>query len=143
MRALGVGGTYVNVACGEWPQIEALRADGVDVWGLEPYQANTSRHIVTTIGALPLPVDGVCSNNYLEHVQDPAAFLRQCAQMLRPGGKMVHSTVCYEYVIEQSPFHLHFLCGRSPEVCARRAGLVFDGLERHADGYLGHFRKAQ
>jgi SAM-dependent methyltransferase len=46
-------------------------------------------------GTVPLDdasVDVVLSTQVLEHVSDPALYLRECARLLRPGGRMLLST---------------------------------------------------
>jgi len=37
--------------------------------------------------------DIVCASEVLEHVRDPASFLSQCCQTLRPGGSLFLSTI--------------------------------------------------
>jgi 2-polyprenyl-3-methyl-5-hydroxy-6-metoxy-1,4-benzoquinol methylase len=69
------------------------------------------------------------SNNYLEHVQFPAAFFNECGGLIAPKGKMAHSTPCFDYVYEFSAFHLYFYCGESIRKLAERTG--FRVLSEH------------
>lgn len=46
-------------------------------------------------GTLPAPdasFDAVLSTQVLEHVQDPPLYMRECARVLRPGGRLLLST---------------------------------------------------
>lgn len=51
--------------------------------------------VIASDGSLPLDddaVDGVLSTQVLEHVADPATYLRECHRVLRPGGQLLLST---------------------------------------------------
>jgi 2-polyprenyl-3-methyl-5-hydroxy-6-metoxy-1,4-benzoquinol methylase len=79
--------------------------------------------------------DGIMTNDFLEHVQDPEAFFKECANLLVPSGKMAHSTGCYDYVYEFSPFHLFFFCGESVQRLIARTGfrLLAEHRDEHPD----------
>jgi SAM-dependent methyltransferase len=115
---------YINYACGDWAQgVAHLRDLGWNVVGFEPFQDNASPHIArSAIDPLLEPSDGVFTHNYLEHIQDPDAFIRDCLRFLTPDGTMAHSTPCYEYRFAQSPFHLYFFCGNSMDRLVQRHG---------------------
>jgi len=46
-----------------------------------------------TLLSLPKRYDVVCSLEVLEHVDNPAAFLSTCAELLKPGGHLFLSTI--------------------------------------------------
>ncbi len=48
--------------------------------------------IASLAAAKPASYDVVCSYQVLEHVVDPAGFLRDCLACLRPGGRLIVST---------------------------------------------------
>ena len=125
-------GRYLNYACGDWSRgVAHLRGLGWRVWGYEPFQPVRSRGIVRDLGDCPgIPVDGVMTHNYIEHVQDPLAFFGECAALLVEGGVMAHSSSCYEYVCETSPFHLFFYCGDAVDRLAKRGGFTLVGDHR-------------
>lgn len=127
-------GTYVNWGSGgAWNStIKSLRHDGWLVWGYEPSSPQLSQFVVTKREDLPQRVDGIFSNNVIEHFLDPVAQFKDFHALLPPGGLMAHSTACYEYAYEYSRFHTVFLTGRSPHVLAERTG--FEVIERKADG---------
>lgn len=131
---------YLNYACGDWTAgCERLRALGWQVWGYEPFQRVASPAIRTdAIGDAATRYDGLMSHNYVEHVQDPVAFFRTCHGLLKPGGVMAHSSACFDYVFEVSPFHLFFYCGRAVERVAERTGFRVRAEYRVDQEYPGH-----
>jgi len=124
-------GRYLNYACGDWSVgIEHLTSLGWNVTGFEPFQTVHSASIVTDRARLHGEgYDGLYTHNFLEHVQDPMQFLRECSELIAPGGKMAHSSACFDYVFEVSPFHLFFYCGDSVRHLAHRTG--FQLLAEH------------
>lgn len=60
--------------------VQAARQAGLDV---------DMRGIDAEAQALPAGYDVVCHFQVLEHVDDPAGFMRHCVDALRPGGKLV------------------------------------------------------
>jgi hypothetical protein len=123
---------YLNYACGDWiAGVDRLRAYGWRIWGFEPFQQVSSPAILNDYESLmQRTYAGLMSNNYLEHVQYPAAFFNECFKLIVPGGKMAHSTACYEYIYEYSPFHLYFPCGDSVRKLAQRTNFRILGEQR-------------
>jgi SAM-dependent methyltransferase len=86
-------------------------------------------------GTLPLDegsVDLVLSTQVLEHVEDPALYLSECARVLRPGGSLVLSTHGIMYLHRDPDDFWRWTCDGLEKVVAD-AGL--DVAE--ADGVLG------
>lgn len=117
---------YLNYASGDSRYgLGHLRKSGWNVVGFEPFQHNPCDFIIQDRTLLEKSAfDGLFSNNYLEHTQDPVEFLKECAALLKEGGRMAHSTPCYSYLFENSPFHLYFFEGRSVAAMCTAAGLV-------------------
>jgi hypothetical protein len=93
---------------------ERLRLLGWQVRGYEPFQRVESEAIVTDRNSvMSTQYDGLMTHNFIEHVQDPLAFFNECSSMIKPGGKMAHSSACFDYVFEVSPFNLFFYCDNS------------------------------
>jgi len=114
-------GRYLNYACGLWTRGASRLTDaGWDVWGYEPYITQFHPRISPTVPEGPF--DGLFSHNFLEHPQDPRVFLSACHALLKPGGRMAHSTPCYEYLFERSPVHLYFFVGGSVSALCEATG---------------------
>lgn len=116
---------YLNYASGKSSYgLGHLRKSGWNVIGFEPFQENSCEYIIKDKYAIAgCLFDGIFTNNYLEHTQDPVKFLQECSAILKKGGKMAHSTPCYSYLFENSPFHLYFFEGRSVAAMCASAGI--------------------
>jgi hypothetical protein len=130
-------GEYLNYACGDWTKgVERLRSLGWQVWGFEPFQQVASKAIVTRQDlVVGKQYDGLMSHNYIEHVQDPEAFFNECSELIVSGGTMAHSSACFDYVFEVSPFHLFFYCGESVQRLAARTGFKILAEHRSDQGF--------
>ena len=127
------GNAYVNWGCGVWnTTVDRLRAEGSDVWGYEPSASVASSFVATQKENLPTPIAGIFSNNVIEHFVDPVAQFEEFNSILPVGGRMAHSSPCYEYRYAFTRFHTIFLLGRSPEMLAARTG--FKVVEKIIDG---------
>jgi len=130
--------TYLNWGCGAWSRtIDVLRHDGWDVWGFEPSASVSGQHIAKSRAELSTLFDGIFSNNVIEHFRDPVAQFREFHSRLKQGGKMAHSSPCYEYAYSFSRFHTVFLLGRSPYLLAEKTG--FEVIDKVRDGEYVNF----
>lgn len=118
------GWPYLDWGCGgAWSRtIEQLRGEGWDVWGYEPSAEAAGNFVVNQRGAISARFGGIFSNNVIEHFRDPVAQFRDFHSVLAEGGRMAHSSPCYEYAYSHTRFHTLFLLGRSPHVLAERTG---------------------
>lgn len=118
---------YLNYGCGNWSKsLQNLRDKGYQVYGYEPYAADTfNPYMITSAEELKkIRFDGIYSNDVLEHFLDPVRDLGFMKSLLKDSTcKMVHATACYTYKYAHTRFHTHFFTGNSVAIMARRAGL--------------------
>jgi SAM-dependent methyltransferase len=117
-------GSYLNFGCGcHSSTIARLRANGWNVVGYDAYLPTKDFMVTDRVELSGMRFDGIFSNNLLEHLQDPVATLLFMKGLLKPGGRMAHSTPCYRYCYEWSPLHLFFFEGNSVEALCNAVGL--------------------
>jgi SAM-dependent methyltransferase len=84
----------VDYGCANKPY-GALLPAGADHVGADLAGNPNADVLLAPDGSVPLPsgsADIVLSTQVLEHVADPALYLRECARLLRPGGSLVLTT---------------------------------------------------
>lgn len=120
-------GVYINYGAGAWSQsVQRLRSQGWNVFAYEPHHSAISRSagVISSLEELhTMRFDGIFSNNVLEHFRQPVNELQRLSSLLKPGGKMAHTTPCYEYLYEYTRFHLFFFPGLSRHILIEKAGL--------------------
>ena len=94
----------LDYACGAWNKhIQVLQSQGYDIIGYDPF--------VGSQRMLPPKEDSydiVMCNNYIEHVIDPIEDLRKMVKLIKPGGRWIVSTSCFEYAFEFTHYHTYF-----------------------------------
>lgn len=80
--------------------------------------------------------DAVLSTQVLEHVPDPAAYLQECARLLKPGGRLLVTT---HGMFEEHgcPHDYHRWTSRGLENAIARAGLVVEDSWKLTAGARG------
>jgi SAM-dependent methyltransferase len=136
-------GRLLDVGCGKGRFLEAARAAGWDVLGIEfaPASAEAARAaygVEVIVGdflelALEGGFDAVTMWHVLEHVPDPAAAVARAADLLRPGGRIVISVPNLASLQARFggerwfhldlPRHLFHFSPRSLSALVERAGL--------------------
>jgi 2-polyprenyl-3-methyl-5-hydroxy-6-metoxy-1,4-benzoquinol methylase len=76
--------TGIEVARKTFPNINFFLADGQSLYA----------EFLATVG----PVDVVLSTEVIEHVYDPRGFLRNCYELLKPGGTIILTTPYHGYL---------------------------------------------
>ena len=109
-RATLAGATVVDVGCGGGILAESMAARGADVTGIDLSEKPLAvaslhglesgvhvRYECIAAEALaarePARYDVVTCMEMLEHVPDPAAIVRACATLVKPGGHVFFSTI--------------------------------------------------
>lgn len=83
----------------------------VDLETVEPFQFDRSR-LVLTDANLPLPFkegefDMLVSIEGIEHLENPSAFVRECARIVKPGGMVILSTPNVDSYRSRRSAHIH------------------------------------
>lgn len=95
------GGTLVDVGCGSgrlWPFVRGRfdRYIGVDAVRYDGFPADGEFHAADLdAGIIPLPdasADVVAAVETVEHLENPRAFVRSLAKLVRPGGWVIVTT---------------------------------------------------
>jgi SAM-dependent methyltransferase len=100
LGARGAGGVLADVGCGTGDLWLALRGRfraciGVDAVRYEGLPAEVEFHAADLDAGLPLPdasVDAAAAVEVIEHLENPRAFVRELARVVRPGGWVVVTT---------------------------------------------------
>lgn len=155
------GGTLVDVGCGSgglWPYVRASfdRYAGVDVLRYDGFPDDgVFYELDLDRGDAPLP-DGVADVaagvETIEHLENPRAFVRMLARLVRPGGWVIVTTPNQHSVLSKATFllrgqHAHFQDASYPahitallEADLRRmaaeCGLVDVAVEFSGDGRI-------
>jgi len=108
---------YLNWGSGAWSRsVEILRAQGYDVWGYEPNAQTDSPFVVRRREEVSARFDGIFSNNVIEHLFSPLDQFLDFRTLLKPDGRMVHASPCYEWSFAFTRFHVFFPLGEAPFV---------------------------
>lgn len=125
-------GLYLDWGVGAWSTvISTLREEGYQIYGYDPYAPIDSEYVITNEDQLKtMRFDGIFSHDLLEHLKDPVGTFRIFSEILKPNGKMVHTTACYDYVYEYTRFHLFFYTGTSIDEICRQTGFVVEKIDK-------------
>lgn len=141
--------TIVEIGCGGCVLLERLKNQGYDVIGIDPspFAAEAGRrkgiHVLQeffSASSLDCRPDLIFQVDVLEHVEDPASFLRDQAEGLDEGGLIVVNVPDCTPSIERGDIsmalhqHLNMFDGLSLPATFRAAGLEVVKLERSRYG---------
>lgn len=109
------GARVLDIGCGVGQVVARLREAGCDAYGVDVSEPNIER--ARRHGdrcqwydgtALPFPdghFDAAGALNVLEHVDDPEAFVRELARVVKPGGRIVLSSPNFFRVLGWRDYH--------------------------------------
>lgn len=100
-RAVPERGRVLDLGCGINTDLECYLTPELEVWGTDFQEHPEIKHAewfrpLGSDGTIPFPdahFDTVAAVMVLEHVADPAMFLREVARVLRPGGRFIGHTI--------------------------------------------------
>ena len=81
-----------------------------------------------------IKVDGIISNNVLDHLQDPVKDLLLMRSLLKPGASMIHGSDGFRYQVPFTKWHLYFFQGKSVEFLANSIGMKFEWIKSNNPG---------
>jgi SAM-dependent methyltransferase len=166
-RQASDGLSLLEVGCGHGNMLLEARNRGYDVHGLE-YSADAARIANRKLGVNAIRIGTIGQDTFaedsfdiciladvIEHVRDPADFLRHVRRILKPGGVIFIATPSTDswsarllgrQWMEYKPEHLFYFDRNSIERLLQSAG--FDHIESYAgkkvltmDYVIGHFDK--
>ena len=81
----------LDYGCGAGSIVKALNAAGIVCLGYEPFATEDDARIKQSLSAVKAvaPFTGIILSDVLEHVAAPVAVLRECFELLAPGGWIV------------------------------------------------------
>ncbi len=138
-------GRLLDAGCASGSFLLAAREAGWSVAGVEPSEALFAKavgtlgddaelhcRILEQAGLAPESFDAITLWDVLEHVPDPAGFMRLCRELLKPGGKLFVNVPDLDSFEAQTlgkrwPLllaeHLNYFNRESLRLCAEKAGL--------------------
>lgn len=127
-------GVYLNWGSGDWSRsVPTLRKQGWNVWGYEPYARTETPFTIRDHRQFSEQFDGIFSNNVIEHFFEPAGQFADIRRILKPGGRMVHASPCYDWAFAFTRFHVFFPMGRAPECLASRTRFCVESTVKDAN----------
>lgn len=120
---LGKDKTYLDYACGKKSKtLELLNKSGFNVYGFDAYVDMCHPKFIKNINN-DTTFDIVYSNNYIEHLIDPFNDLNKLLNLLKPDGKLVMISSCWEYCCEYTHYHTFFFIGRSVDYLCKKLNI--------------------
>ncbi len=132
-------GDMLDVGCARGHLMALAKEARWQVWGVEPDE-NTAREarkvgpIYDNLAEVDRAFDLVASVHVLEHMSDPLAFLRQKAELIKPGGEML---IVFPYYNYRTP-HLLAMGGDQVRALLNKIGIseveieMYDPAGKHS-----------
>jgi 2-polyprenyl-3-methyl-5-hydroxy-6-metoxy-1,4-benzoquinol methylase len=156
------GSRVLDVGCGSGSFLESAMAAGWDVAGVDPDEkavANAkARGLNVRQGSIEVyaneseSFDAITLSHVIEHIHDPAAFLREVFLRLKPGGILYLETPNIESLGHQTyglnwrglelPRHLVIFCRKSILRVLEEAGFISIRFLTRTNEYLHMFQES-
>ena len=127
-------GTYINWGAGTSSTSERVRQAGFNLLNYDPGIPNTT--YLNKEDIKNIRVDGIISNNVLDHLQDPISDLLLMKSILKSNGTMIHASDGFEYIISYTKFHLFFFVGKSVDFISKSINMDHTFLPSSVEGSL-------
>lgn len=102
-------GVYINWGSGTSRTSDSAFQDGYTLLNYDPGLPSMSGYLTQEeLEHLTMKVDGIISNNVLDHLQNPIIDLFFMKSLLKSGGCMIHASDGFQYKIDYTKFHLFF-----------------------------------
>ena len=127
-HGLAQGDTIIDYGCGNGVYIEYLNGEGYrQVTGYDPYVADYATVPATDIEGF----DCVIANDVIEHVENPRGMMKDCFDLVKPGGLLYVGTADSEGVEDMSELAGHTMRLHQPfhRVILTQASLLELGAE--------------
>jgi 2-polyprenyl-3-methyl-5-hydroxy-6-metoxy-1,4-benzoquinol methylase len=142
------GGCVLDVGCGNGEFLIRMKSYGWQVHGVDfdPVAVESAKSIGidARLGTLeqaefkPASYDAVTLSHVIEHLHDPVGTMRQCFEVLKPGGTLwiatpnIESSGCQSYGSDwrglEPPRHLTLFTVKSLKLAAELAGFEFKAI---------------
>lgn len=149
IRALARGPRMLEIGCADGKFLAMARRHGFEVCGIELSHTMRERcrealgcPVYASIDELPAatpPFDCVVAFEVVEHMADPAAFMRQLRELVAPGGLAALSTPNFdcegavrtpqEFMHFSPPAHVCYFGAATLRACVEQAGLRAVAIE--------------
>ena len=142
------GSRVLDVGCGSGSSLLELKNMSCEAFGVDPeptagklarkYKLKFHRGFLTDNPWPGKKFDYITASQVLEHINDPAGFVRLCRTRLSPGGRLVLSFPNIDSWSKQLlgkrwlhwhiPFHLNHFSRKSVEIMAKKTGMQVEKL---------------
>lgn len=114
-------GVYINWGAGTSNSSKMASDEGYTLLNYDPGMPDSLEYL--SKNNLP-KVDGIISNNVLDHLQDPISDMLLMKSLLNDGASMIHASDGFDYSIHYTKVHLFFFVGKSVEFISKEIGMA-------------------
>jgi len=116
-------GIYINWGSGTSSTLESLKNEGYNIYNYDPGIPENEYSLDKII---TLKVDGIISNNVIDHLQNPIEDLLLMKKILKENGVMIHASDGFNYINHFTKFHLFFFVGDSVKFISEKINMNYE-----------------